>query len=473
MRDIDLSRCLDAIGGSDPSPEFVDRLRAELDFAGLADVDRVASANGDALDMTVLLDPAPSKGPGAPSVRRSRPAFAAAAILLLTLGALFLRSVGDTSIETASAVDIANNLELLALDASIAEDRSLALLATAVSVDSSPQRLARLAAALSDSGKLVVASAEFESPVSVAIAPDAESVIVNSANPLLWTLGDGDVTPLAIGTGPAANFTSEGLVFIEKQGPVYSLDGKEVRGGSTNVGVLSTDGSRRVLVNANTVHVYDAATGEELHRSNQLVSGALGARSNVDATLLVTTHLASVTADSHIEFWDTDTPGFSIEHPLAEYSLKIAPLLDFAPDGRSVALGVDGRIVVLDAESFEPIFAFPASANLSRISYTDDSRSIVAQTDDGTLAAISVWDAATGIELLPPRPITSSQNFGNFLHRPQQGRVAAIGVGGNSVEVLVVDPAYWVELSCEVSSYRLSDEERASFGVQALRPCRD
>jgi WD40 repeat protein len=164
---------------------------------------------------------------------------------------------------------------------------------------------------------------------------------------------------------------------------------------------LSPDGRRLASSGGEekAVKIWDPVTGREI----------LNLRGHTDACTFVAfspdgRRLVSAGSDRTIRVWDasplTGNEGLeSLSMDLHEEVWSVA----FGPDGGSLAVGSFYRVGLLDSRTGESLRTYVRLAVVTRVVLSPDGRQVAAAllSPEGNII-VKVWDAATGVEAVPP-----------------------------------------------------------------------
>jgi WD40 repeat protein len=143
-----------------------------------------------------------------------------------------------------------------------------------------------------------------------------------------------------------------------------------------------------------------------------------------------------------------------------------ADVIDLSPDGRHVAIGGDGALLVLGLESGRPVRkANPAHEALVAMTYSPDGKQILTSGDD---ASNALWDGRTGellARVVTPQLVTEA----GFGRHPWSVLVAPLF--GGSVYEWDSRPRRAIDFACRVAGRDFTEQEWAQeFGARPYRP---
>jgi WD40 repeat protein len=143
------------------------------------------------------------------------------------------------------------------------------------------------------------------------------------------------------------------------------------------------------------VRIWNTATGAVVGRQR----GHAGAVWAV-AGLAGEPRVLTGSADGTARIWDASGGSAPVFEPAPRARVLSAA---FAPNGRSLALGLDdARVAICDTATLEQRAELgPAIGRVNGIAFTPDSGRLVAACDDGV---VFMWDVATGARLLSAQP---------------------------------------------------------------------
>ncbi|MBM79222.1 MAG: hypothetical protein CMJ78_01355, partial [Planctomycetaceae bacterium] len=153
---------------------------------------------------------------------------------------------------------------------------------------------------------------------------------------------------------------------------------------------FSPDGTRIASGSRdNTIRLWDALTGEELHTLKGHTDEVLSVSFSPDGT-----RIASGSDDNTIRSWDAST-GEEL-HTLKGHTHDVLSV-SFSPDGTRIASGSwDNTIRMWDASTGEELHTLKGhTGSVFSVSFSPDGTRIASGSDDNT---IRLWDASTGEE---------------------------------------------------------------------------
>jgi WD40 repeat protein len=235
-----------------------------------------------------------------------------------------------------------------------------------------------------------------------------------------WT-DDGKVM-LGDNIKPGKNMT---LTFIDME------SGKQIRQWQTDAPRsdfarwlhLFGDGKTLAIVQSREIRLFDALTGNLLHRMEPQNVKPLG-RSPVPAHFHEEGNLLVWTFPDHIQLWNTKTGQF-ISRFSPDKRMGISAL---APDGKILAVApVDRRAIVLcDLPSGKPLRVLQNSdstSSLVALTFSGDGK--VLASLEYFVPAVRLWDVATGKELTPTEPPFSA--FQGLAFAPDGKTLVSVG----------------------------------------------
>jgi WD40 repeat protein len=341
--------------------------------------------------------------------QRLRALLAGAGILLAAAvvgGVLAMSQRGEA--RDAETAQLAQRLGAQAL---VDEDlaRSLLLARQAVAVDDTPQTRGSLLSALlrSPTAIGIMHAPEDAAPVRIAVSPDGKTLAVSDffSNLLFFDAGTyGQIgTPIALPEwveGLAYSPDGETLAF---GGSYYlnliharthkTLEQSSLNGHATQM-AFTRDGSKLVVLTISpfTISVRDARTLDPVGPAIEPKGFGPASISSSDEPphfALTPDGRSVVTASElgELAWWD-------LHSGRKTRTLKIATgyhAVAVGPDGRAVAVGIEGGIQMVDARTGD---METATADLAghpeSLLFSPDSRTIVSTNDDGT---VTLWDA--------------------------------------------------------------------------------
>jgi WD40 repeat protein len=154
---------------------------------------------------------------------------------------------------------------------------------------------------------------------------------------------------------------------------------------------LGPDGHRLASANGDgTIGVFDVETGESL----------LTLRGHKDFVFSVAfspdgKRLASAGADRKVKVWDLETGGVTLSRDGHEGVLTgAAYAVSFSPDGRCLAYGVDGDVVLWDLSAGQELFHLRGHERFATcVAFSPDGRLLVSGSFKGL---VRLWDTLTG-----------------------------------------------------------------------------
>ena len=184
--------------------------------------------------------------------------------------------------------------------------------------------------------------------------------------------------------------------------PVIVRDKTEV-----NSIAFRPDGERVVSAGADgAVKVWNSRTGKELQTISAHSDTVVAVAFHPDGR-----HVASVGADKQVKIWDlamTDLPVFTGPcDALRKYGS--AYTVAFSPDGRLLAVGNDGKLIVWDWKNRQIVHTLPGhEKNAISVAFSRDGRLLAsASTGEG----VKLWDAQTWLLLRTfpahPHPVSA------------------------------------------------------------------
>jgi RNA polymerase sigma factor (sigma-70 family) len=200
------------------------------------------------------------------------------------------------------------------------------------------------------------------------IAPDGTTLVTvefhwkKPSEVCLWDLRSGKKTrTLAVETGKDA-------ALLERSGPAVRF---------------APDGKSLAIVHAGekAIQILDLATGKVTASFGEISSGIAWVTFAPDGKTL-----ATATQDPGLGLWDIATG--KMIHGVDDMALAVA----FAPNGKIVAWGQRGRIVLHDPASGKALGSFEDKMNfVLALSFTPDGKTLIAACQDGK---VRLWDVA-------------------------------------------------------------------------------
>ncbi|MDG4834203.1 NB-ARC domain-containing protein [Solwaraspora sp. WMMD1047] len=157
-------------------------------------------------------------------------------------------------------------------------------------------------------------------------------------------------------------------------------------GGPIKAITIAPDGAWLAVAAANTVRIFDAATGE--HRST--LAGRIG-RVNALAISPDGSWLATATTDRTVRTWDTST---GQQRALLANRTARSNVLAISPDGTWLATATRDLLLIVDARTGRRRLSIHGHAGwVCAVAISPDGTWFVTASDNGT---VRTWDAATG-----------------------------------------------------------------------------
>ena len=146
-----------------------------------------------------------------------------------------------------------------------------------------------------------------------------------------------------------------------------------------------------------SVHLWDAATGRELHMLQEFTEDVYSVSFSPDSRTLAMRTWDKRTGDNSARLWDIET-GQELHglNGLNGHS-SIVNSVSFSPDGRTLATGsTDNTARLWDLENGRELHVLNGhSGNVNSVSFSLDGRTVATGSDGGA----KLWKAATGREL--------------------------------------------------------------------------
>lgn len=169
---------------------------------------------------------------------------------------------------------------------------------------------------------------------------------------------------------------------------------------------------------------WDVATGKEVVESKpdpKTPTSVLTALVSPDGR-----HVAASLSNGSVHTWPVSNPGAD--------STLLDPLplgvrgLSFSPDGRLLAIGREGEVVVCDVVSGKQLFKYPQPGLLSdRLTFAPDGKALAVESEDGTVLMLNLDSAAGPLGKLRFRLTdVSKQSYAGRLNWSPDGSVLAV-----------------------------------------------
>ncbi|KAH8108525.1 hypothetical protein DFH11DRAFT_1084988 [Phellopilus nigrolimitatus] len=164
------------------------------------------------------------------------------------------------------------------------------------------------------------------------------------------------------------------LVGSEVTSIAYSPDGQHIVSGSYD----------------NTVRIWDAKTGQQLHELSGHSSQVNAVAYSPDAQ-----HIVSGSYDNTVRIWDAKT-GQQL-HELSGHSSQVNAVA-YSPNGQYIVSGSDDKIVrIWDAKSGQQLHELSGHTSyIESVAYSPDGQHIVSGSGDRT---VRIWDAKSGKQI--------------------------------------------------------------------------
>ncbi len=470
LTDDELGPGLRSVTGADPTPEFDRKLRADLERR-LADRKAAEQDAGDSVergepdtDFEIEVAPAAATQDGGQSTPLR---WVAAVVLVLGMaGAFVVTSLRGGATVSADVADVAEDLFDQAQGSQLSDSERLGLLAESVHLDATEQSLVEFAEQMKTAGLLQLANHSTSDVRSAAISPDGQFVLFAAAQEsMLWDVATGEVRP-AEGTAPFHEvFTYENLIHVgisEAEPVVDPRTGEAVVGAFPGVGL---PGGRFAVgpTRFQRVSLVDLDAGSTIAQG-WVPFEPIGARGAADGSVVFFGQPERARTDLELVAWTPGDGTFSSDHPVIQAGATSLNHLSFSVDGRLVAVADESTIRILTTSGYEELRTIEVGARIEDVSFTDTSESLVVLTDgaDGGRVEVRAADTATVIvefEADIPFGVDVTQRYAG----PHAGRSVLLSRDGAGVEVVLVDPATWVDAACA------SDTVVFPAGAQACR----
>jgi hypothetical protein len=210
-------------------------------------------------------------------------------------------------------------------------------------------------------------------------------------------------------------------------------------------------GSRAYLANSDgTVTIVDAATGRFVGPTLDVGATAVWVSADPqDAERVAVSRLSE--GGMLTMLYDVDSG-----EAVAE-GMPGATVTEFSPDGTIVA-AVGGEITVYDALSLAPLHTLPgARGEVNSLQVSDDGRTLLATSNDGTVA---LYDLKGVARLGDPIPTSAPLLIPAFL-RPDGAEMLVDIEGG--VQRWDLHPEAWFEAVCRLAGRDFTDEEWQTY----------
>ncbi|MGV9409072.1 WD40 repeat domain-containing protein [Nocardia sp. NPDC003693] len=242
----------------------------------------------------------------------------------------------------------------------------------------------------------------------VVFAPDGRTLVVNDTSSLaLWNIGNPSSPALLSTTGLHDPDTISGLgeITISPDGRLLALVHKEMRANSKVVQLWNiSDPVEPALLTTTPGGPDDTVTELEFGPDNRILAIGKG----IGSIKPVGNNNATVT------LWDITDPGHARSYAVIPTDLTTLYALDFAPDGRMLAIGGAGNTTlwsVSDPANPVRLTDYPApSAAVCRYEAQSfpcqGGSSTIAFAPDGRTMATGTWGGALRLWSLPPAVLT-------------------------------------------------------------------
>lgn len=452
--DDDLIDELKSLPGEAPGVSFRRRL--------LLDIDLAADEYDEAATLTERTDGTNDRADDSlDDARGSRrrghfPLLAAAAVLLLVVGAWQVLDRGSEDDLQAGDADVGALLDAASAPQAQPQDR-LELLVEAARLRPSAEVVRALGQELRDQGLLRIAAREFDGISDFTISPDGSTLLVVSEaaggpDAVTWSIGDDEVMPLTFGVQPlfAAGFLSTGQVRVtpETLRPhVVGLDDPDAVLPGVPLATNRLDVSPAVGRLDGELVMFDAETGDVQTRVTVPRLLAAPVRVAPGGTLVVASRQPSSAEPDRLVVWDPADPVIRTDHPLLDLAISDSAGVAFSADGRTMAVALSDRVAVLDGTTFQEVRSIPVPS-ATRLDFVGSGATLVVQYPD----RFSVWDAAVGAPLLDDVS-TSEPDLLSAADPPTRiapiaGLIVVLGSSTDDLaEVWVVDPEAWIAIA--------------------------
>jgi WD40 repeat protein len=262
-----------------------------------------------------------------------------------------------------------------------------------------------LSVAWSPDGKRIVSGSD-DNTLQVWDATDGKHVLTERGSLAVYIVAwspDGarissENTPDIVQTGPLENSANTILIWDAATGDhihTYSLE-QFTSGKAVHAVALSPDEQRIAIASTDTsVQVWDAPTGRHVFTYNGHTAGVNFLAWSPDGT-----RLASISTDVSVQVWDATTGNhahtYRGHHSLAVYGVA------WSPDGTRIALaGQDTTVQVWNATDGSHVYTYSGHTDqVYTVAWSPDGRRIASGGLDTT---VQVWDAADGSHVLTYR----------------------------------------------------------------------